>query len=445
MIRRLVLFGASGDLAGRYLLPALAALQARDQLPQRFRVTGAAIEPWDDAAFQEHAAAKLERHAADVPGQARRQLLDSLAYRQVDSTDAAEVAAVGLGESEREPEAVATYLALPPGMFPDAVKALGRAGLPPGSRIAVEKPFGEDLESARELNRLLERAVGPAGERAIFRVDHVLGMATTRRLLELRLTHPGLDRLWNARSVEAIHLLWEETLALEGRAGYFDRAGTLKDVVQNHLMQLLGLVAMERPPGGGERELRDRKVAALRSIRSLRRGELRTRTRRGRYEAGAIDGRQIPAYAGEEGVDPGRETETFAELELELESERWRGTDFVLRAGKALARRRKGVLARFRAGAELWIGIDGPDDIRLELRYPSSEAGLQSLALSAPPPQSELPAYGRVLLELLDGGSTLAVRGDEAEEAWKVVMPVLEGWSAGEVPLLSYPAGSDGP
>jgi len=336
-------------------------------------------------------------------------------------------------------------LALPPGLFPNAVEALGQAALPPGSRIAIEKPFGEDLESARDLNRLLERAVGSAGEQAIFRVDHVLGMATTQRLVELRLASPGLDPLWSATSVEAVHLLWEETLGLEGRAGYFDRVGTLKDVIQNHLMQLLALVAMERPSGAGEHELRDQKVAALRSIRPLQRRELKTKTARGRYEAGAVDGRDIPAYAGEEGVDPERQTETFAELELELESERWRGSDFVLRAGKALARRRKGVSFRFRAGPTLWIGIDGPDEIRLELDVASSERELQSLSLSAPPPQSDLPAYGRVLLEILEGGSALSVRGDEAEEAWKVLMPVLDGWSADEVPLHSYPAGSDGP
>jgi glucose-6-phosphate 1-dehydrogenase len=231
-------------------------------------------------------------------------------------------------------------------------------------------------------------------------------------------------------------------LALEGRAGYFDHAGTLKDVIQNHLLQLLALAAMERPSGADERGLRDQKVAALRAIRPLSPGQLATKGQRARYTAGAIDGREIPAYADEDGVDPGRETETFAELRLELGSDRWRGTEFVLRAGKALGRRRKGVVVRFRAGAELWIGIDGPDDLRLELDAATSEA---AFTLSAPPPADQLPAYGRVLLEVLEGGSALSVRGDEAEEAWKVVTPVLEAWSAGDVPLSSYPAGSDGP
>jgi glucose-6-phosphate 1-dehydrogenase len=434
VIRRLVLFGASGDLAGRYLLPALAALEAQDRLPDGFRLTGAAVEAWEDAAFREHAAAQLERHTAGAS--ARRGLLDSLAYRQVDLADAGSVAAAVGAEDGAESEPVVAYLALPPGVFPDAVNALGHAALPPGSRIAVEKPFGEDLEGAGELNGLLERAVGSGGEHAIFRVDHVLGMATTQRLLELRLANPGLDCLWNAGGIDAVHLLWEETLALEGRAGYFDHAGMLKDVVQNHLMQLLGLVAMEPPSGPGDDELRDRKVEALRSIRPLVAGEVAVRTRRGRYEAGVIDGREIPAYADEEGVAPERETETFAELRLELDSDRWRGTSFVLRAGKALAQRKKGILVRFRAGADLWVGIDGPEDIRLEIG---------DIGLSAPPPRSELPAYGRVLLDVLDGGSALSVRGDEAEEAWRVVMPVLEGWSAGDVPLLSYAAGSTGP
>jgi glucose-6-phosphate 1-dehydrogenase len=437
LIRGLVLFGAGGDLAGRYLLPALAALAAREQLPRGFRVVGAGREGWDDDAFRVHVGERLERHAPDVPATVRDRLLDRLSYVQADSTSATDVNAVVA--TAVEGESVAAYLALPPALFPATVSALGEAPLPPGSRIAVEKPFGENLESARELNRVLEEAVGAAGEAAIFRVDHVLGMATTQRLRELRAAHPALDGLWSAAGIEAVHLLWEETLALEGRAGYFDRTGTLKDVVQNHLMQLLSLVAMEPPATA--RELRDRKVEALRAVPPIPRGELRNQTRRGRYEAGVVEGKKIPAYADEAGVDAARGTETFAEVRLCVESRRWRGTDFVLRAGKALARRRKGVSIRFRGGPRLWLGIDGPDEVRLEL----GEGGTsEPLALTAPPPRSPLPAYAHVLLEILDGGNALSVGGDEAEEAWKVVTPILDGWSADEVPLGGYPAGSSG-
>ena len=244
-----------------------------------------------------------------------------------------------------------------------------------------------------------------------------------------------------------VEILWEETLALEGRAGYYDRAGALKDVMQNHMLQVLSLLAMEPPARLDERELRDRKVDVLRSIRPPEFG----RTRRARYTAGRVaappegSGENVPAYADEDGVEPERQTETFAEVALELEGERWAGTRFLLRAGKALSRRRKMAIVRFRSAAdELRIGLDGPDDLTLQLTggAPASPAPLR---LSAAPPHDEVPAYGRVLLDVLNGGSTLSVRGDEAEQAWRVLTPVLEAWDEGLVPLEEYPAGSAGP
>jgi glucose-6-phosphate 1-dehydrogenase len=320
------------------------------------------------------------------------------------------------------------------------VRAIGAAGLAPGSRVALEKPFGEDLESAGALNRLLAQTFGDAGEEIVFRVDHLLGMATAQNLLAMRLANPVLEAVWNGAHVDRVEILWEETLALEGRAGYYDGAGALKDVVQNHMLQALCLVAMEPPAGLGERELRDRRVDVLRSVRSPQPG----RTRRARYGPGRVGDRAVPAYVDEDGVDPQRCTETFAHIELELDAERWAGTRFVLRAGKALSRRRKMAIVRFGAGNELSIGLDGPEDIALHLSggTPSSPA---PLTLEAPPPASDLPAYGRVLRDVLSGGSTLSIRGDEAEEAWRVVTPVLEAWASGAVPLEEYPAGSAGP
>jgi glucose-6-phosphate 1-dehydrogenase len=228
MIERLVLFGATGDLAGRYLLPALAALHAAGRLPDGFEVIGGSRENLDEEAFRRTVGERLEEHAADVPAAAREGVVRSLRYRPVDVTDSASVAALvepGLGP-------VAAYLALPPALFPAAVTALGNAGLATGSRVALEKPFGEDHVSAVTLNRLLADALGPAGERAVFRVDHVLGMATVQNLLAMRLANPILEAVWDSHHVEQVEILWEETLALEGRAGYYDRAGALKDVVQ---------------------------------------------------------------------------------------------------------------------------------------------------------------------------------------------------------------------
>lgn len=442
MIAKLVLFGASGDLAGRFLLPALASLHASGRLPKGFAVVGSARAPWDDEEFRRHVSERLAEHAASVPPEHRHALTQSLRYRPADLTDAQDVAAV-INLAGDDP--VAAYLALPPGLFQATVTALCDAGLRAGSRIALEKPFGESLDDAVALNEILARAAGDAGERAVFRVDHVLGMATVRNLLALRRHNSLLAAAWKGEHIEQVEVRWEEDLALEGRAGYYDRAGALKDVMQNHMLQIVSLLAMEPPAGPGERELRDSKVAALRAARGPGPESAAAGTRRARYGAGRIGGRAVSAYVDEEGVDPGRGTETFAEVVLELDTPRWRGTRFVLRAGKALRVRHKAAVLRFRAsepdGAPglLRIGIDGPRDVALEL------TGVAPITLSGLSPASDLPPYGHVLLDLLDGGSTLSVRGDEAEEAWRVVEPVLAAWREQRVPLGEYPAGSDGP
>lgn len=380
MIRTLLLLGATGDLARRFLLPAVEALDAAGRLPAGFRVVAAG----------------------------RRELEDP--SRLATSLEGAPVAA---------------YLALPPAVFGTAIQTLAEVGLPGGSRVVVEKPFGQDLESAETLNALLRRTGIDA-----YRVDHLLGMETTRRLVALRREGTLLEQLWSSEHVDQVEILWEETLALEGRAGYYDHAGALVDVLQSHMLQLLALVAMEPPTD--DDDLHARKLDVLRSVR------LGRESRRARYTAGRLaDGREVPSYAEEEGVDPARGTETFAEVTLELDHPRWRGTRFVLRAGKALPRRRKLALLRFRSGGGLEIGIDGPEDI--VLRVPVMG---ETLELRSPERGDGLPAYANVLLDVLGGTTALSVGGSETEQAWRVVAPVLAAWRSGEVALEEYVAGS---
>jgi glucose-6-phosphate 1-dehydrogenase len=319
-------------------------------------------------------------------------------------------------------------------------------GLPPGSRIVLEKPFGDDLDSAAALNRLLRRAVGDAGEQAVYRVDHVLALSTVQNLLALRLFNRTLEPVWNSVHIEQVDLLWEEDLGLEDRAAYYDRAGALRDVIQNHLLQVLCLVAMETPTSLQQHDLRDGKVEVLRAVRRLTEQESAVRTRRARYAAGRLahsaGGHAVPAYVDEDGVDAERGTETFAEMMLELDNERWAGTRFRLRAGKALQSRRKQVVIRFRPTAygqtsldtesgtnELRIGLDGPTDVALRLTggVPYAPPEPAPFTLAGPPPTADIPPYGRLLLDILAGGHTFSVRGDEAEEAWRVVTPVLRG------------------
>jgi glucose-6-phosphate 1-dehydrogenase len=451
VIDRLVIFGGTGDLTGRYLLPGLAALLAGEHLSERFELVAASREDQDDEQFRTWAAGWLEREASGVDAGARTTLVKQSRYRRVDLADPASVAACIAGEGS-----VAVYLALPPAVFGTAISGLHQAGLPADSQVVFEKPFGEDLDSATALNRLVADVVD---ERHVFRVDHFLAMTTVQNVLGTRLANRVLEPIWNSAHIDEIEIIWEESLALEGRAGYYDHVGALKDMVQNHLLQLLCLVAMEPPISLGERDLRDRKVDVLRSVRPFQDDDVAIRTRRARYRAGRVGDRDVPAYAQEDGVTPEHGTETFAEVVLELDSWRWSGTSFRLRTGKAMGEDRKEVVVHFRpvphhpfehshasAPNRLRFGLE-PEGLALELTGtgPSVALSLVPLTLSAEMEPPELPAYGRILLDVLRGNSALSIRADEAEESWRVVTPVLEGWARNLAPLDEYDAGSNGP
>ena len=451
MIDRLVVLGATGDLTARYLLPGLAALRTGGHIGEAFRLLGVGRHDWSDDEFRSWVGAQLDKRARQLPAAARRAVVSASEYHRADVTDPADLSAVVSGAGP-----VAAYLALPPSTFAATVSALHGAGLPQGSSIVLEKPFGEDLAEAIELNTLLS---GLLPEEAVFRVDHFLAMTTVQNILGTRLANRALEPIWNSAHIAEVDIVWDETLALEGRAGYYDGVGALKDMLQNHLLQLLCLVAMEPPISLGERDLRDRKVDVLRSVRPLGPEDVGSRTRRARYRAGRIGDRAIPAYVDEEGVTPEHGTETFAEVVLELDSWRWTGTRFRLRTGKALGKDRNEIAVRFRAVPHhpfdrlqepfpnlLRFGLE-PQNLSLELTGtgPGATLSLVPLVMSAELQPPELPAYARILLEVLAGNATLSIRGDEAEQAWRIVTPVLEGWARDLAPLEEYDAGSDGP
>jgi glucose-6-phosphate 1-dehydrogenase len=449
VIERLVIMGATGDLTGRYLLPALASLRQAGELSDRFDLVAASMDDWQDDVFRRWAAGQLERHAGDLPAAAKDAVVKSSHYHRVNVADPAGVRPLIAGDRP-----VAAYLALPPFLFAAAVSALHVAGLPKGSTIVLEKPFGENLQEAIELNRLLSLLLP---EEAVFRVDHFLAMTTVQNLLGTRLANRVLEPIWNSAHIAAIEIVWDESLALAGRAGYYDGVGALKDMLQNHLLQLLCLVCMEPPISLNERDLRDRKVDVLRSIRPPSDQEVIRSTRRARYAAGQIGDRVVPAYVEEEGVDPIHRTETFAEIEVELENWRWPGTIFRLRTGKALSRDRKEVVVHFRPvphlpfanGAEaqpniLRFGLD-PENVGLEITGIGARTdALAPMTLSGQLEPAKLPPYGQLLLDVLNGNAALSIRADEAEESWRVVAPVIDAWSKDLVPLQEYPAGSDG-
>jgi glucose-6-phosphate 1-dehydrogenase len=450
VIEHLVLLGATGDLTARYLLPALAALRGGGHIGDGFRLTAVGREDWRDDEFRGWASAQLEDHAGQLPAAARQAVVSASEYRRADVTDPAALTTVVSGAGP-----VAAYLALPPSVFAATVSALHGAGLAPGSSIVLEKPFGEDLAEATALNALLSRAIP---EEAVFRVDHFLAMTTVQNVLGTRLANRALEPIWNSSHIAAVDIVWDETLALEGRAAYYDGVGALKDMLQNHLLQLLCLVAMEPPISLDARDLRDRKVDVLRSIRPLSDQDVLRHTRRARYTSGRIGGVSVPAYVEEDGVDPSHRTETFAEMELQVDNWRWHGTIFRLRTGKALGRNRKEVAVHFLSVPHLPRGVQGdpqpnvlrfglePEGLVLELSGVCPRARtLVPLTLTAELGTAELPAYGRLLLDVFNRDPALSIRGDEAEESWRVVTPVLDAWAKDLVPLQEYAAGSDEP
>jgi glucose-6-phosphate 1-dehydrogenase len=452
MIRRFVIFGILGDLAARYLLPALDELHGAGKLPEGFSVIGVAREDLDTEAFRRLLEERIERLSPGMNRAGTRALLSQTEYRNADVTRKEEMARALAPLNEP----MVVYLALPPALFAPAVEALAAADLPDGSRIVVEKPFGENLASAQDLNLLLHRTFP---EEAVFRIDHFLGKQTVHNILGLRFGNRVFEPLWNLHHVERVEIIWDEILALEGRASYYDRAGALRDMIQNHLLQLLCLAGMEAPRTLEDRDFRNRKVDVLRAVRRLSPEEAERWTVRGRYGAGRIGDRAVPAYADEEGVDPGRNTETFAQVVLRIDNWRWAGVPFILRSGKALGRDRREIAVHFKPVPYPVFGQENapcPNVLRLEMvpdrmalgvniTGPGEPFALACAELERELVPQDLSAYARLLLQVMEGRRELFIRGDEAEESWRIMEPILNAWTGGRAPLLEYPAGSDGP
>ena len=449
MNRSFVVLGGSGDLTGRLLLPSLAQLYETGVLGADVDVLAVSQQDWDDDAYQDWARARLAAHAADLPEDARERVVARLGHVPGDVTSAEDLRTA----LARVPGVPVVYLALPNTVFLPTLQAVAEVGLPEGARVVVEKPFGRDLADARALNAALRDLV-PVD--AVFRIDHFLAMQTVLNVLGLRFANRLFEPVWNASHVESVEVVFDETLGLEGRAGYYDRAGALRDMLQNHLLQVLALVAMEPPRAIDAVELPARKADVLRAVRPP--GDVRAGSVRGRYTAGTVAGRELPDYVAEDGVDPDRGTETYAEFTVTIDNWRWAGVPFRLRTGKALGGDRREVVVRFRpvphlpfAGAQpepdvLRLRMD-PDSIALELNLNGAGGpfDLERDVLEVLSPAPELPAYGLLLREVLAGDPTLSISAAEAEEGWRIVEPVLAAWAADEVPLLEYPAGSAGP
>lgn len=441
----LLILGAGGDLTRRLLIPGLASLLSEHEYD--VQVIGAAREERTDAEWR----ALIRDSFSQVthPENADR-YLESARYITGDVTDAAHLRTL-LEACDHTP---VIYFALPPAVTVTVCTALRKVELPEGTRLALEKPFGTDLRSARALNRVIAQLVP---EEQVFRIDHFLGMSMVLNILGLRFANQFFESVWDARRIERVEIIYDELLGLEGRGGYYDHAGALVDMLQSHLLEVLALVAMEQPPRLNEVELRSNAAQVLRATHVWDDDPVAS-SRRARYTAGKVGDRRLPSYADEEGVDPALNTETLAQITLEVDTARWRGVPFVLRSGKALGQYVTQVRVHMRPVPEIpgFGGAPEPDSIMLDLKSGAVELGVtmngsgdpfgleRSMLVAKKEPGHLLP-YGQVLQGIVEGDPLLSVRADMAEECWRIMAPVLRAWKKDEVPLEEYAAGSLGP
>ncbi len=472
----IIIFGASGDLTARKLIPALYHLCKEKQMPPDYRIIGLARTEKTDASWRGELRKELDQYSRTKPvdDQVWQEFSQHVFYCPGDLTAAAAYDAVKkrLTSSASEPASrnLLFYLATSPSRFGQAVEQLHEAGLlhknggEGWQRVVVEKPFGHDLESARQLNRELARF---AREQQVFRIDHYLGKETVQNILMFRFSNAIFERLWNRETIDHVQITVSEKLGVGERGAYYEEAGALRDMVQNHLLQVLSLVAMEPPVTLEAESIRDEKVKLLKSIRLLSPEDVARQVVRGQYVAGTVDGKPRPAYRQEPKVKPDSNVETYVALKLFIDNWRWSGVPFYLRTGKNLPLSASEVRVQFRQTPHVLFAAQcGPklDANALVLRLQPNE-GI-SLRFNGKVPGTNLivrpvrmhfsyntefgaytpEAYERLLLEAMAGDATLFIRRDEVETAWRIVDSIRAGWAA--KPLSEgefYASGTWGP
>jgi glucose-6-phosphate 1-dehydrogenase len=467
----LVIFGATGDLTKRKLLPAIYQLSRGQRLPAQFNVVGVGRTAMSDDEFRQSFHESLKEFAGlDTPDEVSTAMARALTYVYGEMDDPALYGKLGACLQESHcADGVLFYLAIPPSVYGTVVEQLSRHGLtkpatPAGwRRVIVEKPFGTDLASAQALNRDLHTHLD---ESQVFRIDHYLGKETVQNLLVFRFANGMFEPVWNRRYIDHVQITAAETVGVERRAGYYEGAGALRDMVQNHLMQVLALVAMEPPTAFSAENVRDRKHDVLLSIQPLLDNGAQNVVR-AQYGAGWVNGAQVPAYRAETGVDPASTTDTYVALKMNLDSWRWAGVPFYVRTGKRLPKRTTEIAIQFRRpplhifkkvssssiAPNLLIVNVQPDEgisVRFEAKLPGSRMQLAPVmmnfrygsAFGLPVPE----AYETLLLDAMLGDPTLFARHDFVEDSWALITPVHQAWKAAaakEIP--SYEAGEWGP
>ena len=461
-----VVFGATGDLTLRKLLPALYYRLKDGQIPDSARIIGAARSEFDDESFRTRAMEAIGKHVAksDQTQPLSDQFRGLVHYARGDAAKPDGLAALSEVLNQQPDRIRVFYLATSPDLYGPICKNLQGAGLiTPLSRVVLEKPIGHDLASARQINDDVGEVFTEA---QTFRIDHYLGKETVQNLLALRFANVVFERLWNADVIDHVQITVGETVGVEGRGDYYDHSGALRDMVQNHLMQLLCLLAMEPPTSLDADAVRDEKLKVLRSLKPIAPHEVGHVTVRGQYTQGAVDGKAVTGYLTDLGEGRTSRTETFVALKAEIQNWRWNNVPFYLRSGKRLPQKVSEIVVQFRGAPfnvftredstlspnKLIIRLQPEEGMKLELMTKSPEPG----GLHLTPTQLDISfektfstrypdAYERLLMDSVRGNPTLFMRRDEVEAAWSWVEPIIETWDSSREPPRPYPAGSWGP
>lgn len=462
-----VIFGATGDLATNKLLPALLDLENANRLADNLSIIAFARHEWTTDDWLGHMRAILKDEVSKLASQTvLDRFLARFRYLQGDFNNVESYRALA---ASLTPESACFrtvfYLAIRPSDFITVIKNLKAVGLnePRGmSRVVVEKPFGEDLESAQVLNRVLHQHFD---EEQIYRIDHFLGKETVQNLLVFRFANTLIEPLWNRNFIDHVQITVAESIGIGKRAGYYDRAGALRDMLQNHLMQLLTVVAMEPPPALEADALRDEKVKVLRSIRPIAKRAVHAHAVRAQYTHGNIDGQPVVGYQQEENVEPDSITETFAAAKFYIDNWRWRGVPFYLRTGKRMPKQHSMIAIRFKHPPQQlfretplesidpnWVllSIQPEESMHMEIhvKQPGLDMNTRVMQMNASflkTNEQTLDAYETLLLDVIEGDRSLFIRFDEAEWAWRVIDPILKFWTVEREYIPTYPAGSWGP
>jgi len=465
-VGKLLLFGATGDLSQRMLLPSLYGLHADGLLPEGLTITGTARSDHDDAHFREFAAKALDEFlpADRKDDSAVGKFLERLHYQPLDASKTEGFAALAekLGDISN---GLAIFLSTAPWLFGPTIKGLESAGLAGSNvRIGLEKPLGKDLQSSREINDIVAEAFP---EDRTFRIDHYLGKETVQNILALRFGNTLFEPLWNAHGIDHVQITISETVGLEGRAGYYDEVGALRDMVQNHMLQLLALIAMEPPSRFDGTSIRDEKVKVLRALRKISLADAPNLTVTGQYGAGASKGEIVNGYTDELGKPSN--IETYVAIKANVDNWRWQGVPFYLRTGKRLAERRSEIVVQFKPvphsifsdrGGQLHantliIRLQPEEYVRLLVMAKQPGLDREGIRLREVPLNLSLDtefagtrrriAYERLLLDLIEGDPTLFVRRDEVEAQWEWIDQIRAGWEANDVKPKPYASGNWGP